>query len=422
MKLAEEKPEPVVVKVGAVSVTVHRQGDGRFAIYYQLARGGKRRKITRGTFPEAKQAAEKLCGDIAKGRHATATVNDEDILVLLSARELLEGTGFEVDAAAREVAEALRISGGQAAPAEMARFWARHHQAAKSRTTGEVLAELVRAKTKQGLDAEYLRNLRQPLEKFAKKFPGPIGEISAKEIREYIDGLPVEPRTKVNVRANIILLFRFARTAKDLPGDRTTEAESVGKVKVRRKLPVVYTAHQLSAWLGLVRDEWLPWMALGAFAGIRTAEIGRMDWSDILWITKEIHVRPEVAKTGEGRYIPLHDNLAAWLHKHRKGTGPIFPDKGRPNLETARMNKLARKAAETSGRTPVLGDNNALRHSYGSHRLGMIQDLGKLTVEMGNSIAVNRRNYQNPRSRQQYVEYFALMPPTPGKIIPLSHG
>ena len=125
-----------------------------------------------------------------------------------------------------------------------------------------------------------------------------------------------------------------------------------------------------------------------------------MDWSNIQWITNEIYLWPEVSKTGEGRYMPMQPNLVQWLLPHRRGQGSFFPKEGQPRNETQRMAAILKQPWK----------RNAPRHSYGSHRLGIIKDLARLTVEMGNSITVNRRNYQDPRSHQQCVEYFNLFP------------
>lgn len=401
----QDKPKPIKIKVGAVSLPVYHYGDERWAVVYRLTKGGKRHTISCRTEAEARKKAHDKCIEIARGQVVADRLSADQRLQAVEAGQLLAPLGLSLDGVAREVVAAHELTGG-AGIAEMARFWSQHHHAATSKhTAAEVLEAMLAVKKTEGLDSEYLRNVREPLKRFAAALPGPIAEITAKLIREYLGKLKVQPRTRNGIRASIVMLFRFARAAGDLADGRTTEAEKVGKVKEPRKPPKVYTPAQLQKWLEVVRAEWLPWMVLGAFAGVRTKEIARMDWSDIQWITREVHIRPEVAKTGEGRFIPMQDNLVAWLATHRKGTGPIIPIKsGRVNHVTAKMTEAMEKLGGPAW------DRNALRHSYGSHRLGIIQDLGKLTWEMGNSIAVNRRNYQNPRSREQCVAYFNLYP------------
>ena len=64
----------------------------------------------------------------------------------------------------------------------------------------------------------------------------------------------------------------------------------------------------------------IPFIAIGAFAGLRAAEIARLDWSVVDLKRKIIHLRADQAKTASRRIIPVSDNLRAWLlPRVRKG-------------------------------------------------------------------------------------------------------
>ncbi len=61
---------------------------------------------------------------------------------------------------------------------------------------------------------------------------------------------------------------------------------------------------------------------------------------------------------------------------------------------------------------------NALRHSYGSYRASMLSgNLHQLAEEMGNSVAMIRRHYRNPRPKSQAKAWFAIMPQAASKIV-----
>ena len=377
-----DKPRPLVHKVGAVSVPIYHYGDGRWAIVYRETRGGKRKTVSCRSEADARKQANTICLQIARGQLSADRLSIEQRMQAVEAGRLLAPLGLSLDGVAREVAAAHELTGG-AGVAEMARFWARHHHSATtSRTPALVLEEMMAAKKSQDLDDEYQRITRLRLVKFAAAFPRPIAEIDAKQIRAYLGDLSGNAVTRNKTLASIVMLFRFARGAKDLPHDRTVEAELVGRVKESKKPPRVYTALELSRWLEVVRPEWLPWLVLGSFAGIRSEEIGKMDWSDIQWITNEIFVRPEVSKTGEGRYVPMQPNLVQWLLPHRKGTGSFFPEEGQPRNETQRMAAILKQPWK----------RNAPRHSYGSHRLGIIRDLAKLTVGSNPTAGANAQH------------------------------
>jgi len=65
-------------------------------------------------------------------------------------------------------------------------------------------------------------------------------------------------------------------------------------------------------------------MAIGAFAGIRSAEIQRLHWDDIKWDRGHIEIAGKKAKTAARRLVPLTDNLKAWLAPWRAETGKII--------------------------------------------------------------------------------------------------
>ncbi len=67
----------------------------------------------------------------------------------------------------------------------------------------------------------------------------------------------------------------------------------------------------------------LAWLVLGGFAGLRTDEIERLDWSDIDFEHGSIDIRPEVSKTGSGRDVKLEEDARDWLFSIRKATGPV---------------------------------------------------------------------------------------------------
>jgi integrase len=57
----------------------------------------------------------------------------------------------------------------------------------------------------------------------------------------------------------------------------------------------------------------IPYLALGAFAGLRAAEMARLDWSAIDLDRRIITIRADQAKTASRRLVPITENLAAGL-------------------------------------------------------------------------------------------------------------
>lgn len=75
----------------------------------------------------------------------------------------------------------------------------------------------------------------------------------------------------------------------------------------------IFTPDQLAALLHAARPEMIPHLALGAFAGLRTAEIQRLHWSDLKLDRGFVEVGKDKAKRRSRRLIPILPALSAWL-------------------------------------------------------------------------------------------------------------
>jgi integrase len=115
-------------------------------------------------------------------------------------------------------------------------------------------------------------------------------------------------------------------------------------------------------------------LAIGAFAGLREAEIQRLDWIEIDLARGHIEVKAAKAKSARRRIVPVQPNLAAWLQPYSRMTGRVVPAGARRKL--ARV----RKAAKLT-RWP----NNGLRHSFASYRLAAVHDAPRVSVELGHT-------------------------------------
>jgi len=145
------------------------------------------------------------------------------------------------------------------------------------------------------------------------------------------------------------------------------------------------------------------YLAIGAFAGLRSQEIQRLDWRDVGIGTgsKYIQVSAENAKTRRRRLVPITDNLKAWLAADAKPGGPVWPC-GRGTLIWY-MNELGKKSG-------IRWRKNALRHSYISYRLAQIPDVAKVALEAGNSPSIIFRHYRELVMPEAAAEWFAIMP------------
>lgn len=160
-------------------------------------------------------------------------------------------------------------------------------------------------------------------------------------------------------------------------------------------------------------------MAIAAFAGLRTSEIFRLEWTDVKWGHKIITVRRAVAKKVRvARMVPMSDCLLAWLAPWREERGPIY--RAEPSWRSLEA-RHERAIAALEKATGIPWEINALRHSYGSHRLALVKSIDQVALEMGNSPAKVREHYHDPKTEGEAKAYFGILPPemTADNILPL---
>jgi len=147
----------------------------------------------------------------------------------------------------------------------------------------------------------------------------------------------------------------------------------------------------------------LPMIVIGGFAGLRHAEIARLDWSDIYLDEGFIEVKAQNAKTDTRRIVPIKDNLKQFLLPQAKESGKV--------ITVANTFKLLAEAIEVSKIKPK---QNALRHTYISARVAESGDVARVADEAGNSPQVIRSNYLKRIRPAAAAEWFSIKPQAKG--------
>jgi integrase len=181
-------------------------------------------------------------------------------------------------------------------------------------TLEQLTAELLETKRKDGRSEIYLRDLRNILAIFVRDFGSrAVAGITVEELVNWLRALPGSPKTRTNFRANIGVLFSLARQRRIITEN---PIEFTAKPKLPDNPPAVFAVDQLRAMLEAaqrVEPDVLPMLALGAFAGLRDAEIKRLDWAEVDRARKHIEITAVKAKSAKRRIVPIQANLAAWL-------------------------------------------------------------------------------------------------------------
>jgi len=242
-------------------------------------------------------------------------------------------------------------------------------------TVAELADELVELKRKAGRSAKYIRDLKQKLARFCQDFgKRPIAAITVEEIEKWLNDLNYAPKSRAQYRANIGVLFSHAERREMIDKNPVTRTE---KPKLVDTSPEIFTPDELRSLLETASRQTadvVPMLSIGAFAGLREAEIQRLDWSEVDTVRGHIEVKAAKAKSARRRIVPIQPNLAAWLQSFSNMPGPVVPVGARRKL--ARVRTAAKLA-----RWP----NNGLRHSFASYRLAAIHDAPRVAMELGHT-------------------------------------
>src|SRR5215831_1126648 len=278
-------------------------------------------------------------------------------------------------------------------------FYLPHLQASnRTCTFRELVDELLPTKKKDGASAPYLTDLRCRLGQFADSFGNRlVSEIQAHEIDRWLRELNVSPVTRNNSRRVLRTAFSFAVNRNycvDNPAAKTAKAKEIeGTVGI---LTLAETARLLEA----ADAELVPFIAIGAFAGLRRAELERLDWSEVDLESGLITVQAKKAKSARRRFVKIRPNLSTWLAPYARHRGAVTPGNCRKMFEAART-------AAGIKHWP----SNALRHSFSSYHLAHFNAAAALALELGHTDAgLVFQHYREIVKPKEAEKYWNLVP------------
>jgi len=225
----------------------------------------------------------------------------------------------------------------------------------------KLVEEFIEAKRKAGRRESYLNVQGVVLGKFAKSFEEErnVHEIDRAAIEKYLDGQERTLRTRRNVQRDLHNLFGFAIQKKYCAVNPIKELEEISFTEPAPGiLSVTEAAGLLQAAEQYQNGMMLPYVALGLFAGLRTAELETLNWQQIDLAEKTVEITAEKAKTRARGIVELSDNAVEWLRPYKKKIGPVTPECSDHHFREVR--KLA-KIQEWP--------HNAMRHSAASYHL-----------------------------------------------------
>lgn len=327
--------------------------NGKRVQVVQWTENGKRRK----KFFSSKAAAriwiaERQAAEENLGREIAAAADQKFIFEAVALSERLEKKGATLKDAVEHYLQHLELIGN-------------------GRPMGQLLNEFLAAKQKQ-VGGRQAKDLRLRLEKMKDYFGADTvpATLSTLQVERWLDSLSVGNQSFNHYRANAHTFFSW------LTKRRYCDANPVAAIEkraVKRSLPGIFKPQQIAIMLNKAPNQHVTaFVALGAFAGLRSSEIGAMDW-------EHIHVKQgtidltHIAKGARRRFVEIRPFLRSILQPIALIAGPVIPD-GFDSSE------VFQKFKKDLGFDWV---DNGLRHSFATYHLAAFQDPGKTSLQMG---------------------------------------
>jgi integrase len=370
---------------------------------------GKRRFDSYASEADALDAADSLAKRIDRRDYVSASMTQAQAIEYADASAALTPFSVTVRAATSVIAECLKMVGDLPNIAAAVKFYADRHRQTTKKPVAEVVAELLAVKESRGASPRYLDDLRSRFNRVAGAFHKDACNVTTAELQAWLDAQKFSPQGYSDYRNRLHLLFNFA-VARGYAVDNPVAG--VEKVKSRGGDVAIFTPSEIAKLLAAASPEFLPSLAIGAFAGLRSAEIERLAWTDVDLVGRHITIGAKKAKTASRRVVPIHDNLAAWLAPYVSKQGMVWPG--------THFDFYHEGQQETAKAAGVEWKSNALRHSYASYRFAQTGDAGRVAGELGNSAPVVHAHYRELVKPSDAQAWFAVKPEGPANVVAMT--
>jgi integrase len=286
---------------------------------------------------------------------------------------------------------------------EAAKYYQKHVLAYKTApTVKEIVHKYIDDSVNRNLRPRTIGDLKHRLTCFADDFgESRLSDITLDELKEWVQDDEWGMRTRVNFLTKISQLYGYALRHKWVDSNLT---EHIDRPAVDETAPEIFTVEQAERLLTHAQEfDLLPYIATGLLAGVRSAEMVRLDGRNFNFGQKTITIGADAAKKRSQRIVDMQPALLAWLEPCREKlqNGGEIVDQGR-----FRKNKeLLLEAAEIQ-EWPA----NGLRHSFGSYHFAMFRSSDDTAHQMGNSVEIVHRHYKALVPKSEADKFWNLRP------------
>lgn len=397
--------KPIEVQDGFANVKIYQCVNNKDYLTYMVTwwAEGKRNRRAIADLPEAKREARRIARDLADGRAA---------MVSISTKELSYFKDLEKKMGGAPLSEAVNL-------------WLQTSENKLPKiTVNEIVKEMLNIKLNDTfIEKRHKQTLQVRWGKFEKAFDGRvISSIKAKELDSFLSNPEWQPRTRQHYRGAVSMIFDYAKRKDYLEPDKDHQAEKTETIRVNDARLESWSVEDMALILEHATKRTIPWIVLGAFAGVRSSEIDRMSWEDIDWSSNLILIKGKLvggAKTraNNDRAIAMTANVKSWLIPFRTYKGNILKSLGVDDINKDIYNAINEVIYKIQKEKPLFSwKKNANRHSFATYYLAMTGDASTTALAMGNSPTMLLRRYKSIQvegktvTRAMAEAYFAILP------------
>jgi integrase len=319
----------------------------------------------------------------------------------------------------------------EADPVEVFRFWARAKKEklkVEERCLEDASAQYIKSMERVGRNHSYIGHVKRALADLREELGNKlVRDISVEELTDHLFALPYSPVTLKNRRTYLYGAFAWWKQQGWVNHNAVKKVECP---QVQDKEPGILTVdetRQLFRANEKVDQEIYGLLALGAFAGMRTSAISRIDYSEIDFAQRGILTPAEKTKKHRRQWIEdLPDNLWAWLkntppqafemtHRqmlHRRSMAlkraGLLVEADDIARENAKRDRQDKKPLELKPKAPP---KNALRHSFVTYHVALHRNPGKTALIISHRDQdCLYRHYLGIANQKDANEYFKIRP------------
>ena len=424
---------------GRVLATIY--GKSRSYPLYRVSwtASGRRMMQAFRTYSEARKHANNKKTELAQGSAAAALTAGQARDALAAFERLqsfYQSTGRRVSllAAVSQFAEAAGKLDGRTLD-EAVEGYLRTVVSVRRKDIKEAVEEFIKAEERRTkasdgqraqVSGKYHYNRAIMLRRFAGTFPNTaVCDLTKAYLDTFIASLGVvksksrnrraatSAKSRNHHRAAIRQFLQWAARKDYLPAaHRLNEADAMRPERANEGEIHFYTPKEFRDLLESAEGPMRAIIAIGGLAGLRTAELLRLDWADVWRVKGHIEVTAGKSKTRQRRLVRIVPALAAWLRQFR-----TFTD---GKLCTLHEITFQQHFAELCADAKVQRKQNGLRHAFCTFHFALHANENLTAAQAGNSPAMIHAHYKGLATKAEAGKWFNVKTSKSAKnVIPL---